>query len=150
MWRIAICTLLLGACAHGRTAGSYLPIGATAQYGNRTNDGVTWTLSMTAERAVDTLSASLRTAGYVIASRTDRVLRTAPQVVAGDTTMVVVVQVLPIEVSEPASSVVLTATYSVRSRQLRDAPVIQRPNTISPLYTRLSALADTLHRPRTR
>ena len=101
-------------------------------------------------RVVDTLAVSLGRAGYKIASRTNRVLRTAPQVVAGDTTTIVTVQVLHIEVPDAASSVVLTATYSVPSLQVRDAPVIQRPNTISPLYTRLSALADTLRRPRAR
>lgn len=134
---------LFTACAHGRSARSYLPVGAGAQYGATTNDGVTWTLPYALPRAVDSVRTLLHAAGYAVedAAPTARRLRTTPRVVGGDTALVVCASFLDLAPAAVGTSIVLTGTYSVPSRQIRDAPVLQRANTTDPLYARLRALA---------
>lgn len=142
---------VLVGCAHGRQPGSYLPIGASAWYGDRTEDGVTLLLYMEPGVAMERVGDALRSAGYEVERPTDdrRTLRTAARPLGGDTTMVVTAQVSLVELPEVASVVVLTATYDVPSRRLRRAPVIQRPGETSPLYGRLGTIADVLRTPRT-
>lgn len=137
-------------CAHGRQPGSYLPVGASAWYGDRTADGVTLTLPLDAGAALDAVGGALRAAGYGVERPTGarHVLRTAARRIGGDTALVISAQVIPLGLPEPSSSVVLTATYSVPSSRLRDAPVVQRPGERNPLYGRLRAVADTLRRSR--
>jgi hypothetical protein len=64
---------VLGAClttgyAHGRSARSYLPVGAGAQYGANTNDGVTWMLTRPVHDAIEVIGAALPAEGYLIDS----------------------------------------------------------------------------------
>ena len=135
-------------CAHGRSARSYLPVGAGALYGASTNDGVTWTVARPVEQTVDSLTTILQAEGYRLdeGSSSPADLRTFPRVVGGDTALVVRAQFLTVALPTPGTSVVFTATYSVPSRKIKDAPVIQRANTTDPLYARLLAVAATARR----
>jgi len=141
---------IIGGCAHGRRSCSYLPVGACSRYGDRTEDGVTLMLRLDADAAMERVQGALRATGYDVERPAGkrRVVQTAARALGGDTTFVVTAEVLPVELPEPASSVVLTATYSVPSRRLHEAPVIQRPGETSPLYGRLRTIADTLGRSR--
>lgn len=143
---LVISASLTAGCAHGRSARSYLPVGAGAQYGASTNDGVTWTLARPVDEAVDSVAMVLRAEGYLVADLSTHDVRTEARVVGGDTVLIVRAQFIPVALPAPGTSIVLTATYSVPSRQIRDAPVIQRANTINPLYARLLALANAARR----
>ncbi len=151
-WRpmlvIGLGACLFAGCAHGRSARSYLPVGASAQYGAHTNDGVTWMLARPVHEAMDDVGAVLREEGYLIDAESSKEaeLRTEPLAVGGDTTLVVRAQFLAVELPAPATSIVLTATYSVPSRQIRNAPVLQRANTTNSLYTRLRAISSRSRR----
>jgi hypothetical protein len=136
------------ACAHGRRPGSYLPVGASAPYGDRTNDGLTLLLRVPADTAMARVRAALQAEAYS-ASRLpgrDLRLRTAARALGADTTLVVTAEVIPVALPAPAASVVLTGTYTVPSRGVRDAPVLQRPDEVDPLYARLGALASAIRR----
>lgn len=135
-------------CAHGRQPGSYLPVGASAWYSDSTDDGVTLTLPGDAGAAVDAVSRALRATGYEVEqpTRARHGLRTAARRLGSDTTLVISAQVIPLGLPEPSSSLVLTATYSVPSRRLHAAPVLQRSGESNPLYGRLREVADTLRR----
>lgn len=135
-------------CAHGRSARSYLPIGASAQYGAQTNDGVSWMLARPVQEAMDDVGAALRAEGFLIDAdlSTEAELRTEPRAVGGDTTLVVRAQFLAVELPAPATSIVLTATYNVPSRRIRNAPVLQRANTTNALYARLLAISSRSRR----
>ena len=138
----AIGACLSTACAHGRSARSYLPVGADAQYGANTNDGVTWTVARPIEQTVTSFIAVLQAEGFVVHEpSTASELRTSSRVVGGDTTVVVRTQFLAVALPEPGTSIVVTATYGVPSRKIRDAPVIQRANTTNSLYAYLVAIA---------
>src|SRR5689334_20326172 len=97
MRRAAVASLLgvaIAACAPGRTARSYLPVGAGALYGDGTGDGVAFTLALSAPVALDTVAAALRRAGYEVEpSRSNASFRTAPHLLGGDTSMVVIAEV---------------------------------------------------------
>lgn len=144
---------LISGCATGRTARSYLPVGAGAQYGANTDDGVTWTVARPVEQARSHLASVLNEEGYRIddGSRSASGLRTLPRVTGGDTTLVVHAQFLAVALPEPGTSIVLTATYSVAARQIRNAPVFQRAEAVNPLYAYLLAIRAAAHRssPRT-
>ena len=133
-------------CAHGRQPGSYLPVGASSWYGDQTADGVTLLLREDAGAARERVGGALRAAGYELKQSADsrRVLRTSPRQLGEDTTLVVEAQIIPVELPEHAASVVLTATYSVPSRKVRNAAVIQRPGEVSPLYARFRPIVDAL------
>ncbi len=136
----------LTGCAPGRQPGSYLPVGASSWYGDQTADGVTLLLREDAAAARARVGGALRAAGYDVERAADSrgVLRTSPRRLGGDTTLVVEAQVIPVELPEPGASVVLTATYSVPSHEVRNAPVIQRPGEVSPLYARFRPILDAL------
>lgn len=145
----AIAAVSVG-CAHARTPGSYLPIGATAWYGNQTNDGVTLLVRLELPAALARVRDALRSAGYQLAeSSTDvaqKRVRTTAHRVGGDTTMTVTVELIAVELPEAASSVVLTAVYDVPSRGVRGAPAVQPRGTVNVLYGRLRAVAERIRR----
>ena len=138
--------LLATGCAHGRQPCSYLPVGACAQYGDRTDDGVAVLVQMEKGAAVKAVAAALRASGYDVedADSERGTLRTAAYPFGGDTTLTIMAQVTPVALPEPAASIVLTATYSVASERLRNVQVVRRPGEASPLYDRLHVVADTL------
>ena len=138
-------------CSHGRTLGSYRPAGAGAWYGDRTQDGVTLLLRLEPDAAIARVRRTLQAAGYILTDPHDAraTLQTLGRVVGGDTTMLVTVQVIPLELPEAASSIVLTATFDVPSSGVHNAPVIQRPGEENPLYGRLRALSDLVRESRT-
>lgn len=140
---LGIGAFLTAGCAHGRSARSYLPVGAGAQYGADTNDGVTWTLPRPVDQAVDSIVTVLQAEGFRIdqASVSTRELRTSPRALGADTTLVVRAQFLAVALPSPGTVIVLTATYNVPSRQIQNAPVIQRANSTNTLYARLLAVA---------
>lgn len=139
---------LTSVCAHARTARAHLPVGAAAQYGASTNDGVTWTFPRPVDQAFDSVITVLQAEGYRIDGMFSSIrdLRTTPRVLGGDTVLVVRAQFLAVALPSPRTSIVLTATYSVASRRTRDAPVIPRANTTDSLFGRLLAIAATARR----
>lgn len=142
----------LSGCAHGRQLGSYRPIGASSWYGDSTEDGLAVLLRMSGEDAIQAVERVLRVQGYspTSASGSPLLVRTDPRSLGADTTLVVTAQVLPVDLPEPGASVVLQATYSVPSRRLRNAPVLQRPGETSPLYEKLKMIARALRESRGR
>ena len=56
-------------CASGRKLNSYLPIGAGAQYGNNTNDGVAFTLPLSEADAITRVRSAFARAGYAFGLR---------------------------------------------------------------------------------
>lgn len=142
--------VLIAGCAAGRVPGSYLPVGASALYGDETEDGVVVMLRQDAHTALEAVRAALESSGYRVAdSAPERLrLRTRARPLGGDTTIVVKAEVIPVELPEPAASIVLTATYSVPSHRIRDAPLVQRPGEVDPLFGQLRAIAETLRRQR--
>jgi hypothetical protein len=147
---VAVMCALSAGCAHGRTGGSYLPVGASAWYGDHTEDGVTLLLRQEPETTIARVRDALRAAGYSLTDTlgTRRTLRTAARTIGGDTTMVVTAQIIPVELPEPVSSVVLMGTFDVPSRRIRAAPVVQRPGEVHPLYAHLRAIGELLRRSR--
>ena len=145
---LGICANVATGCAHRRTARSYFPVGARASYGANTNDGVTWTAARPLAQASETVIAALRAEGFVldVGSSSTRNILTMPRSPGGDTSLLVRAQLLSIELPEDGTSIVLTATYSVPSRRIHDAAVIQPANTINPLYARLLAVANVSRR----
>lgn len=141
---LASATLAIG-CAHGRRPASYLPVGAAAQYGDSTMDGVVLLLSASEAQARIAISRALLSTGYEAtwSSSRARVLETPMQSVARDTTMRVSVELTPPEQAGGHTIVVFTGRYSVPSRRILNAWVIQRPGESDPLYRRLGAIADS-------
>jgi len=138
--------MVLTACAHSRRPGSYLPVGATAWYGNSTNDGVAVTLRRDSAAAASAVLGDWRATGYSIdrAASGTQGLRTLSRMIGGDTTMQVTAQILPLELPDPGASVTFTATYDVPSRRILRAPVLQRPGESNALFGMLQALGDSL------
>ena len=132
---------LLSGCAPGRTLGSYFPVGAAARYGDDTRDGVTFLLRVEPPTALGLIEESFQSAGLQVHSSTGSGdLRRLASGVWDDTTMVIVAEVIPVELPQLASSVVLTGTYSISSTGARDLPVIERRGESSPLYMKLKGI----------
>ena len=140
--------LSLGGCAHGRIPVSYLPVGAPAQYGDRTEDGIVLMFSAPEVTVRAGVARAIEVNGYeVIATRnTSRVLETAARVIHGDTTLAVRAEISPEDPSGGGVIVVLSGTYSIPSAHIRSARVVQRPGERSPLYRHLAAVADSTRR----
>ena len=115
------------------------------QYGDSTMDGVVLMLSASEDRTRRAITQALRATGFAAArsSPTTRVLETAFHSVATDTTMRVRVTITPPEQAGGRTVVVFTGRYSVATRGIRNAWIIQRPGESNPLYQRLSAIADS-------
>jgi hypothetical protein len=146
----AVVVVVLIGCAHGRQPRSYLPVGSAAWYGDQTSDGATVLLHQEAGAALERLRGALRTAGYEIehSANPKRALRTTPRQLGVDTTMVIEVQIIPVELPEPASTLVLTGTYSVPSLGIHNAPVVQRSGEANPLYARFRRIVEALRESR--
>lgn len=142
---LAVCGVLATGCAHGRRPASHLPIGAPAQYGDSTMDGVVLMLSASEDRARRAIADALRSTGFQAAWENPdaRLLETSVREVAADTTMRVRVELTPPEETGGSTVLVFTGRYSVPSRRIRNAWIIQRPGEVNPLYRRLSAIADS-------
>ena len=143
---VVLCGLVSTGCASGRRANSYLPIGARAQYGSDTDDGVTLTLPMEDVDAVGRVIEAFRRAGYALDSTSVRAgsVRTVPFPLQADTTMRISAQVISLEPSAAGSSVVLTAVYSTNRRT--NQPIVQKAGQVDPLYTRLQVFAKSVQR----
>ena len=142
---LALLAMVAG-CAHGRRPTSYLPVGASAWYGNRVADGVVVMLPLSREAARGTVARGLQAAGYEVqagAGERDHIMQTAARPLAGDTTLAIAVQIVPVE-GASGSSLILTGRYSVASQRVRNAPVLQRPGEQNPLYQRLRAAGDSI------
>lgn len=113
---LALCAILATACAHGRRPASYRPIGAPAQYGDSTMDGVVLMLTASEDRARRAIVEALRSTG---------------------------VELTPLDQTGGSTVVVFTGRFNVPSRRIRDAWIIQRPGESNPLYRRLGAIADS-------
>ena len=137
----------LTACAPGRVPGSYLPVGASALYGDDTEDGVVVLLRSNFAAARTAIHSVLDSKGFLVEEVEGRTLRTRPLMVGNDTSIVVHVEIIPVELPEEASSIVLTASYSAPAAGVRRAPVIRRRGESSPLFERLRSLGQALRRP---
>src|SRR4051794_8981734 len=93
----SVAAVAASACAHGRRPGSYLPVGASAQYGDATNAGVTRLIREPANAAIARVRAALQAAGYAVERLSGRGLRlrTAARGIGGDTTIVVTAELIP-------------------------------------------------------
>lgn len=139
--------ITLAACAPHRVPGSYLPVGASALYGDRTEDGVVVLLRSRSDDARMAVRSVLESNGFVVEDASARAMRTRPLLMGNDTSVVVQVEIIPVQLPEDASSVVLTATYSVPSKGVGDWPVIRRRGETSPLFERLRSIGQALRSP---
>lgn len=144
---LALVLATTAGCAHGRRPASYLPVGASAWYGDGVADGVPVILPLGREAATRAVVQGLRAAGYqALDTQGERghTIRTAARPLTGDTTLTIAVQISPVELPAPGATLVLTGRYSVPSQRLHDAPVLQRRGERNPLYQRLREAADTI------
>lgn len=111
-------------------------------------DGVVLTLTASEDRARAAVARALHSSGYEAewASPSARTLESSILTLAADTLMRVRVELTPPELAGGSTILVFTGQYSVPSRHIRNAWVIQRPGESSPLYHRLGALADSTRR----
>src|SRR5690606_28794204 len=109
-------------------------------YGDQTEDGVVVLLRSNSAAARTAVRAVLESHGFLLEDRERGAMRTHPLVIGADTSVVVDVDIIPVQLPEDASSVVLTASYSVPSSKVRNAPVIRRRGESSPLFERLQSL----------
>ncbi len=137
--------LVFVACAHGRNPTSYLPVGAGAQFGNRTEDGVVMQLAAPEASVRAALARGMIANGFevLVDGPEDRVLETRTRAIGGDTTLVVRADVTPEDADGGGVVVVLSGTYGVPSARVRNARVVQRPGERNTLYARLRAVADS-------
>ena len=142
---IVFCCFVGTACTSGRRLNSYPLIGARAQYGADTDDGVTVHLPLESADAVGRVIEAFGRAGYTLDSTSVRAgsVRTLPFPLQADTTMRISAQVISLEPSAAGSSVVLTAVYSTSRRT--SLPIFQKAGQVNPLYTRLQAFAKSIH-----
>lgn len=141
--------LLSTACAHGRRPASYLPVGASAQYGDRTADGVTLILAAPESAVHAGLRRALTANGYNVSDGVDpdaRVVETAPIRLGGDTSFTARAEIIPEDPAGGGVVVVLSGTFSVPSAGIRSARVVQRPGARNALYGRLRTLGDSTRR----
>lgn len=137
----------LTACAPGRRPASYLPVGAPAQYGDRTADGISLILHAPESRVRAALIQAFAANGFaVLPSRAQRRVESAPRPVGGDTSLVVRAEITPEDPSGGGVVVVVSGDYTSPAARIRRARVIQRPGERSPLYARLGAVADSTRR----
>ena len=150
MFAVGAATLLSVGCAHSRRPGSYLPVGASSWYGDSTADGVKATIPVESDDAKPFVESALVSTGFSFQPSPWRGLRmeTLPRKLGADTTMVVKVQIMRVELPGRASVIVLTGTYSVPSRRLHNAPAIQPIGTSNAPYQRLrEIILAVLNRP---
>lgn len=143
---VLLAVTLISGCASARRPGSYLPIGASSWYGDSTNDGVVLLIHERSNVAAQLAEEALNSSGYRLDSsqRDPRVLRTLPRTFAGDTSVVVAVEIISVALPEPGASLVLRGTYSVPSRRVRNAPVLERSGASHPLYAHLQDIARAI------
>jgi hypothetical protein len=145
---IAASVLVLAGCAHGRRPGSYFPVGAPAQYGDRTADGIVLLLSAPESAVRTAVTRALAANGYALeptARERERVESTA-RGTGGDTTLVVRADITREDPSGGGVVVVVSGEYSVSASGIRRARVVQRPGEQNPLYGRLRQVADSIRR----
>lgn len=144
----AASVLLLAACAHGRRPASYLPVGAPAQYGDRTADGIVLLLAAPETVVRTAITRALAANGYALEPTAPerRLVESAARGVGGDTSLVVRAQITPEDPSGGGVTVVISGEYSVPPAGIRRARVVQRPGELNPLYRRLRQVADTTRR----
>jgi hypothetical protein len=122
-------------------------MGAPAQYGDRTADGIALILYAPEPRVRAALTQAFAANGYsIVRGGPERRLESAPRSLAGDTSLVVRAEITPEDASGGGVVVVISGDYAAPSAGVRRARVIQRPGERSPLYARLGAVADSTRR----
>ena len=144
----AASVLLLAACAPGRRPASYLPVGAPAQYGNRTGDGVVLLLAAPETVVRTAVTRALAANGYTLERPAPerRLVESAARGVGGDTSLVVRAEITPEDRSGGGVVVVVSGEYSAPAAGIRRARVVQRPGERNPLFARLRQVADSTRR----
>jgi hypothetical protein len=140
--------LLLGACAHGRRPASYVPVGAPAQYGDRTADGIVLLLAAPEAVARTAVTRALAANGYALERTAPErsLVESAARRVGGDTSLVVRAQITPEDPSGGGVVVVVSGEYSVPAAGIRRARVVQRRGEQNSLYGHLRLVADSTRR----
>ena len=150
--RTTLAALLLpvaaAACAHGRRPASYLPVGAPAQYGDHTADGIALILAAPEPAVRAAVVRALAANGYTVArhGRDPRRVEAAARAVGGDTSLTVRAEITPEDPSGGGVVVVVSGDFSAPAAGVRRARVVQRPGERNPLYARLRAVADSARR----
>jgi hypothetical protein len=122
-------------------------VGAPAQYGDRTADGISLILNAPESRVRAALLQAFAANGFaVLPSSGQRNVESAPRRLGGDTSLVVRAEITPEDPSGGGVVVVVSGDYATSSVRIRRARVIQRPGERSPLYARLGAVADSTRR----
>jgi hypothetical protein len=143
---VATSTVSVAGCVH-RSPGSGTQ---ESDSGPHPSDGITISLPLSADAAMDTTIGLLRARGYVV----DRprgghgTVRTNAFAVGGDTTLVLTAEIVPVDLPNASSIVAISATYSVPSRAIRDAQLTTASDTAGRLWTRLKDIGDALRRTR--
>jgi hypothetical protein len=145
---MAAAAVTAGGCVHG---GSRAAAARTADADtSHPSDGLIVSMVMGVEAAVDTTASVLEGLGYVIENQSDSrgTLRTRPRPVGGDTSLVIMVQVIGVDLPDVASMAAISATYSVPSLGIRGAQLRNVPGTSETLWMRLRDLEHALRQRR--
>lgn len=145
---VAVASLaVLAACAPGRRPASYLPVGAPAQYGDRTADGISLILLASEAQVRAALVQAFAANGYaLVRGGPERRVESAPRALGGDTSLVVRAEIIPQDPSGGGVVVVVSGDYAAPAAGIRRARAIERPGERNPLYARLGAVADSTRR----
>jgi glyoxylase-like metal-dependent hydrolase (beta-lactamase superfamily II) len=102
---------------------------------------------MSAQAAVARVDSVLRDQGYDPRHERGFILRTRPRALGGDTTLVLVAEVTPYELTAGSAAhavVALTGRYSVPSRRIQEALIHAGPQAPSALWARVQAVGAAL------
>jgi len=110
------------------------------------SDGAVVTLAVAASDAVARTDSVLRAHGYEPRRERSLAIRTRPRTLGGDTTIVLLAEVAPYELSpgDIHSVVAITGTYSIPSLGVRHALIHAGPQVPPVLWNRVQAIGAAL------
>ena len=110
------------------------------------SDGAVVTLPVAASAAVARADSVLRAHGYEPRRERSLAIRTLPRTLGGDTSIVLLAEVEPYELSpgDNHSVVAITGTYSIPSLGVRHALIHAGPQVPSALWDRVQAIGAAL------
>ena len=110
------------------------------------SDGAVVTLAVAASDAVARTDSVLRAHGYEPRREGSLAIQTRPRILGGDTSIVLLAEVEPYELSpgDIHSVVAITGTYSIPSRGVRHALIHAGPQVPSVLWDRVQAIGAAL------
>ncbi|MEP6618881.1 MAG: hypothetical protein ABJE47_06190 [bacterium] len=125
-----------------------VPNAGAAPVGPQPSDGITVSVPLAMDAAIDTTVSVLRSRGYTVQNlRGNRqTIRTAPRFVGSDTGLMITAELVPVDVPTIATVIALSATITVPSLGIRDAQVQHVAGTPDGIWIRLREVEEVLRR----